>query len=379
MGFSFTLTEAAGGLGAGSHAYYIGKPPADVVFAAEEEGITQVITDDAQRSLNSTVPASNARITRDARARFLTSRAQMQSDDAGIASRNALALDVDGTAIATPEQMSTKGMFFAQTGNFEGTQRRLVFGNFDVQRDGDTGSTTAIINGKVAWEQMLSEQTMLGYYLGGEVGRSNIKGSFTGTLDKYGVSFGGYFVHALQEHLFLDGFASLGAGRNNLEIADDTLDLTSDYTTRTVTLGAAISGSIEQSGYDILPELRVTYGKTSIGDVGFTGTAYGNTDDTLSLHAGSVSKAAILFRPEFRVPMNEVSGFVSTAVFSFAPRLMCERVKVTATTNDCGRGAEIGINSTSEDGLSFSNLKVIVDRVGSSTRQSLQYNLEYKF
>ena len=77
--------------------------------------------------------------------------------------------------------------------------------------------------------------------------------------------------------------------------------------------------------------------------------------------------------------MNEVSGFVSTAVFSFAPRLMCERIKVTTTTNDCGRGAEIGINSTSEDSLSFTNLKVIVDRVGSSTRQSLQYNLEYKF
>ena len=303
----------------------------------------------------------------------------MQSDDAGLANRNNIALDVDSTAVATPEQLSTQGMFFAQTGNFEGTQRRLVFGDFDVQRDGDTGSTTATINGKVAWEQMLSEQTMLGYYLGGEVGRSNIKGSFTGTQDKYGVSFGGYFVHALQEHLFLDGFASLGAGRNNLEIADDTLDLTSDYTTRTVTLGAAISGSIEQSGYDILPELRVTYGKTSIGDVGFTGTAYGNTDDTLSFHAVNVSKAAILFRPEFRVPMNEVSGFVSTAVFSFAPRLMCERVKVTTTTNDCGRGAEIGINSTSEDSLSFTNLKVIVDRVGSSTRQSLQYNLEYKF
>ena len=99
-------------------------------------------------------------------------------------------MDVDGIAVATSEQMSTQGMFFAQTGNFEGTQRRLVFGDFDIQRDGDTGSTTATINGKVAWEQMLSEQTMLGYYLGGEVARSNIRGSFTGTQDKYGISVG---------------------------------------------------------------------------------------------------------------------------------------------------------------------------------------------
>ena len=98
----------------------------------------------------------------------------MQSDGAGLANRNNEALDVDGKAVASADQIATQGTFFAQTGNFEGTQRRLVFGDFDVQRDGDTGSTTATINGKIAWEQMLSEQTMLGYYLGGEVARSNI-------------------------------------------------------------------------------------------------------------------------------------------------------------------------------------------------------------
>jgi surface protein len=347
-------------------------------LAAKSEDISKVLTDDAQRSLNSAL-ISNTRLTRDARGRLLVSRKARGGDDSSIVSSKNVPFDVDGTFTASNGNLATKGNFFAQTGNFEDTQRRLVFGDFNLQRDDDSGSTTATISGKMAWEQMLSEKTMLGYYLGGELGRSDIKGSFTGTQDTYGISIGGYFVHALQQNMFVDGFASLGVGRNDLKMADDTLDLESNYTTRTVAVGAAISGSIEQSGYDILPELRVTYGKTSIGDVGFTGTAYGNTDDTLSLHAGSVSKAAILLRPEFRVPMNEVSGFVSTAVFSFAPRLMCERVKVTTTTNDCGRGAEIGINSTSEDSLSVTNLKVIVDRVGSSTRQSLQYNLEYKF
>ena len=378
MGFSFTLTEDAGGLNAGSHAYYIGKPPADVVFSAEEEEITQVITDDAQRSLNSTL-ASNTRLTRDARGRFLTSRTQMQSDDAGIASRNNIALDVDGTAVASADQIATQGTFFAQTGNFEGTQRRLVFGDFDVQHDGDTGSTTATINGKIAWEQMLSEQTMLGYYLGGEVARSSIRGSFTGNIDKYGVSVGGYFVHALQENLFLDGFASLGAGRNNLEIADDTLDLTSNYTTQTVTLGAAVSGVIEHAGYDILPELSVTYGKTTIGNVGFTGVAYGKTDNTLNLDAGSVSTATIMFRPEFRVPMDGLAASESRSVFSFAPRVMCERVKVASTTDNCGGGLELGFTSGSQDGLTALNATIIADRVGNSTRRSLQFNIEHQF
>ncbi|MDC1398826.1 PKD domain-containing protein, partial [Octadecabacter sp.] len=290
-------------------------------FAVKEDAIRSVITDDAQRALNSTL-ASNTRLTRDARGRFLTSRTQMQSDGAGLASRNNIALDVDGIAIATPEQMSTQGMFFAQTGNFEGTQRRLVFGDFDIQRDGDTGSTTATINGKVAWEQMLSEQTMLGYYLGGEVARSNIQGSFTGTQDKYGVSVGGYFVHALQENLFLDGFITVGAGRNNLEMADDILDLTSDYDTRTATMGAAVSGVYEYGQYDFHPELAFSYGKTWIGDVGFTGVAYGLTDDTLSLDAGDVSIANLTLRPEIVWALDAETVADSNTQVSFAPRFI---------------------------------------------------------
>jgi hypothetical protein len=354
----------------------LGSPASE--FAAKEDAIRSVITSDAQRSLNSTL-ASNIRLTRDARERFLTSRAQMQSEEAGLASRNNEALDVDGIAVASADQIATQGTFSAQTGNFEGTKRRLVFGDFDIQRDGDTGSNTATISGKIAWEQMLSEQTMLGYYLGVEVGQSNIRGSFTGTQRKYGVSIGGYFVHALQENLFLDGFASLGAGRNNLEMADDTLALTSDYTTQTVTLGAAVSGVIEQAGYDILPELSVAYGRTTIGRVGFTGVAYGLTDDTLSLDAGSVSTATIMFRPEFRVSLDGQKPSESLSTLSFAPRVMCERVQVASTTNNCGFGAELGISSSTQDGLTSVTAAIVADRVGNSTRSSLQLNLEHKF
>jgi hypothetical protein len=178
--------------------------------------------------------------------------------------------------------------------------------------------------------------------------------------------------------LFLDGFASLGAGRNDLEMADDTLDLTSEYTTQTVTLGAAVSGVIEQNGYDILPELSVAYGRTTIGSVGFTGVAYGLTNDTLSLDAGSVSTAPSC-SAQSSVPMAGLAASESRSVFSFAPRVMCERVKVASTTNNCGSGAELGISSSSSDGLSSLNATIIADRVGNSTRSSLQLNLEHKF
>ena len=323
--------------------------------------------------------ASNTRLTRDARERFLSSWTKLQSEDAVLINCNNEALDVDGTADASVDQIATQGTFSAQTGNFEGTQCRLVFGDFDVQRDGNTGSTTATIKGKVAWEQMLSEQTMLGYYLSGEVARSNSRGSFMGTKDAYGVSAGGYFVHSLQEKLFLDGFASLGASRNDLEVADDTLALDSNYTTRTVALGAAVSGVIEQVSYNILPELSIAYGRTSIGNVAFTGVAYDLTDDTLSLDAGSVSTATILFRPEFRIPMDGLAASESLSTFNLAPRVMCERVKVASTTKNCGSGAELSISSNSSDGLTSLIATITADRVGSSTRSSLQLNLEHKF
>ena len=370
------VNSAGSGTESAAVSVLLGSPASD--FAAKEDAIRSVITSDAQRSLNSTL-ASNTRLTRDARARFLTSSTQMQSDGASLASCNNEALDVAGTAIASADQLATQGTFSAQTGNFEGTKCRFLFGDFDVQHDGNTGSTTATINGKIAWEQMLSEQAMLGYYLGGAVSRSNIKGSFAGTQNRYGVSVGGYFVQALQENLFLEGFASLGAGRNNLEIADDTLALTSNYTTQTVTLGTAISGVVEQTGYDILPELSIAYGKTNIGSAGFTGVAYSLTDDTLSLDAGSVSTASIMFRPEFRVPIDGLAASESHSVFSFAPRLMCERVKAANTASNCGNGVELGISSSSSNGLTSLNTTIIADRVGNSTRSSLQFNLQHKF
>ncbi|MDA9912763.1 fibronectin type III domain-containing protein [Planktomarina temperata] len=354
----------------------LGSPASE--FAAKEDAIRSVITDDAQRSLSSTL-ASNTRLTRDAHGRFLTSRTQMQSDGAGLASRNNIAFDVDGIAVATPEQLSTQGMFFAQTGNFEGTQRRLVFGDFDIQRDGDTGSTTATINGKVAWEQMLYEQTMLGYYLGGEVSRSNIKGSFAGTQDRYGANVGGYFVQALQENQFLEGFASLGVGRNDLKMANDTLDLTSDYTTRTATMGAAVSGVYEYGQYDFHPELAFSYGKTWIGDVGFTGVAYGLTDDALSLDAGNVSIANLTLRPEIVWALDAETVTDSNAQLSFAPRLICERTTTATTTQNCGAGAEIGLSSNSEDGLSSANIRFVMDRVGNSNRSNVVFNVEHRF
>jgi hypothetical protein len=351
--------------------------PASAFEEAEAE-VQAIITQDATRSLNSTL-SSNQRMTRGARSRFIDSRSQGEGNGAGLATRNNVPFDVDGTFDLDGARLSTKVTFFGQTGNVEGTERRLVFGEFDVQRDGDTGSTTATLTGRVAWEQMISDDTMLGYFVGGELADSNISGAFEGSQKRVAATAGGYAVRALSETLFADGFISIGAGRNNLAMADDVLALTSDYTTRTATVGGALTGVYAYERYELRPELAFSYGKTWIGDVGFTGVAYGLTDDALSLDAGNVSIANLTLRPEIVWALDAETVADSNAQLSFAPRFICQRTSAAATTQNCGAGAEIGLSSNSEDGLSSANIRFVMDRVGNSNRSNVLFNVEHKF
>ena len=343
-------------------------------FAAAEDAIRSVITDDATRSLTSILNA-NERMVGEARERLIASL----QEGADLATRDNVPFDVDGTFNLDGNRLSTKGTFFEQRGTADGAGQRLFFGDFDVQHDGDTNSTTATITARMAWEQMYTDSTMLGYFVGGELAHSNIKGSFEGEQDRLGVSFGGYAVHQLDEQVFVDGFITVGAGRNNLEIADATLDLTSDYDTRTATMGAAVSGVYEYGQYDFHPELAFSYGKTWIGDVGFTGVAYGLTDDTLSLDAGDVSIANLTLRPEIVWALDAETVADSNTQLLFAPRFICQRTSAAATAQDCGAGAEIGLSSTSEDGLGSANIRLVMDRVGNSNRSSFALNFERSF
>jgi len=186
-------------------------------------------------------------------------------------------------------------------------------------------------------------------------------------------------VHQLDDQIFLDGFLTLGAGRNDLTLADDVLSLDSDYTTRTATIGAALSGVYEYEQYEFRPALTFSYGKTWIGNVGFTGRAYGLVDDTLSLDAGHVTIANLTLRPEMIWALDADTVADSNTQFSFAPRLICERRETSQRTNDCGGGAEIGLNSTSDDGLRNMEFRIVMDKVGDTTRSSFALNLEHRF
>ena len=346
-----TVTFELEGVGFGS---------ASAPASSDEDALRSVLQDDAERGLRSNI-ASNRNMVNAAKERLI-------NGEAGID----VPLDASGTFESGNTTISSKGTFYGLA-NLGNGMRRLVFGDFDIQRDGETGSSTASLNGKVAWEQTVSDNTLLGYFVGGELARSNIAGAFDGSQNRFAVSLGGYAVHEVAHQVYLDGFASLGVGRNNLNISNGVVDLDSEYTTRTATLGAALSAVIEQKGFEIWPELSFNYGKTWLGDVAFTG---GNT---LTIDAGSVTLANLLFRPEFRVPLDGAQQKESLQLFTFAPRLVCEHVKATVSETDCGAGAEFGFSGNSSDGLSNVSAKVMADRIGGGTNSSLQLNLEHRF
>ena len=334
-------------------------------FSDKSDAILQTVTDNELRGLTSALSANQAMV-QDAKGRFVAGADQD------------VALDVDGSLTANPVSLSSMGTFFGQSTNGNGT-RQLVFGSFDVQRDDTTGASTATFNGKIAWEKMVSDTTLLGYFIGGDLARSNIAGSFTGDQDHLGVTAGGYAVHEMAKQLYLDGFVSVGAGRNNLTMDDGVLALESDYTTRSATFGASVSGVIGPEGYEIWPELALTIGRTWIDTVAFTGTAYDATDDSLSLDAGMVTLANLTFRPEFRVPLDGAEVANSLRLITLAPRLICQQTTTTTTAQTCGGGAEIGLQTHSADGTATASAQILSDWIDGQTRTSGQLSVEMRF
>jgi len=368
----------AAGAGAESAAVTANTPSPLSEFAANEAEIRAVIVNDAAQSLSSNL-SINRRMTQEARDRFIEGRRQMADQASALASRNNVPFDIDGSFEMKGLSLTTRGNFFEQTGNYEGTYRRLFFGDFDVQHDADTDSTTATLTARVAWEHLITDQTMMGYFVGGELARSTINGTFDGDQDRLGLTIGGYAVHELVDQVYFDSFLTFGAGRNDLEMDNNVLALTSDYTTRTATAGAALSNVYEYQRYEFHPELAFSYGKTWIDDVDFTGRAYGLVDNTLSLDAGTVSITNLTLRPEVIWALDGDTVATSNSQLGFAPRLICESRETVGRTEDCGGGAELSLSSVSEDGLSAAEFRIILDRVGSSNRSSFTLNLKHRF
>ena len=354
------------------------------VFEDNRAVITAMIHQQEQQALTGQL-ASNQRLVRSARDRFMQGRQQQRAcADGGQETcvrpetHAAVPFDITGSATLSNGNFASTGSFFEQSGSEDGSYRRLFFGDFNVQRAVD-GTVLAHLAGRLAWEHMTSDRTMMGYFVGADINRTSVDGTFTGRRNGFGLMAGGYVVSALRETLFADAFVTLGLNRNTLDVSNGILDLSSTYGTQTLNLGGSLTGLIARDGYEIRPGLGFTYGLTNIGTVGFLGSAYGLTDDALSLDAGAVSVANLTFSPEFRIPMDGESVADTQALLTFAPRLLCERVQTTGVTLSCGAGAEVGLALTSENGQRHMNAGITFDAIAGATRAALDINFLWNF
>lgn len=230
-----------------------------------------------------------------------------------------------------------------------------------------------------AWEYQLSDQTMLGYFIGAEVNETDIQTELTGTQSGIGFKTGAYFVTEVYKDIFLDGFVSAGLGQSDLDMADDTLTLDGSYRPRSLAIGVALTGVFDRGSYEFWPELAATFAHTTIGDADFTGQAYGVVDNTLLLDAGDVTIATMTARPEVRISLIEEEATARLEQFTFAPRFVCERIVTDSVDESCGGGADIGFISRSQDGLTNLTWRLSRDFVGNSTCTGLEIKIQYSF
>ena len=104
-----------------------------------------------------------------------------------------------------------------------------------------------------------------------------------------------------------------------------------------------------------------------------------DTDNTLNLDAGYVSIASFTFRPEVIIPIGADFVADTNTHFTYAPRLVCEQIKSTTKTSDCGTSGELGFRSKSKDGLSSADMRILLDRINGGTRSSFTLSVEHKF
>ena len=123
----------------------------------------------------------------------------------------------------------------------------------------------------------------------------------------------------------------------------------------------------------------MTFGRTWMGTIGFSGAASGATDNTLRLDAGMVTLANLTFRPEFRVPLDGQTVTKSLHLITLAPRLICQQITATTTTKTCGGGVEIGLQTNSTDGLTTGTAQLQSDWIGGQSSTVAHLNLERRF
>jgi hypothetical protein len=255
--------------------------------------------------------------------------------------------------------------------------RRVGFAELSFQNTQGVGSTLSV-TGRISQERYLTASTLYGYFLGAELHRSDIEGSFAGDQDSLGLLAGSYMVARAENGLIGSAYGALGFNRSNLEIGDTTTTVTDTYDSRSIMLGAKLSGDLDYSSYRLRPSLAANYVQTHIGTLGMTETTSG-TPAPLSVEIGTIRFMDIVATPEFVFEGDALMEGHGAAEFTVAPRLTCEGRDAATKTRNCGGGLALGVSSNSSDGTTTLNGGVSFDRIGGQDRRAIQLQAEMRF
>jgi Tfp pilus assembly protein PilX len=261
--------------------------------------------------------------------------------------------------------------FHGQTSSPLARRRRLAFGDLSYSET-PGGPSTRDVSLILADERLLSENVMLGIFVGGRSGQSSFPGSLSGRTTKRSLSIGTYFAAALTDDLYLDGFLSVEASRNTLQASRAALQFDGDYRAHSVLAGLALSGSIAAYGFEVRPELSATIGMTKVTQLTLTATSGADQDQTTAA-VRRVSFATLRMTPEILVPIYREAD---TAQLILAPSVLCE---FTNSRSSCGGGVRVGLQGSSPDGSTTVDATISTDWVGGTRSSSVSVNVVYRF
>ncbi|MEM7752402.1 MAG: PA14 domain-containing protein [Pseudomonadota bacterium] len=351
-------------------------------LGTQDERIAYIVTEEAARSLRDEM-AANQRANQDARGRHATAmrcRALREDGAAGVqdprcdddaVSRNASPLNFDGSLTANAASTNLIGAFSGQSAVQFGGAQSIYSGDFSVSRF-EGGDVSAVFAARYARERMVDDM-LLGYFVGLSLTHSDIEDVLDGNRTGYGLSAGAYVVDQLTETLTLDGYLSVGIGRNNLDIRDGGDDISSDYNTQSILMGVALSGERSFERFDLRPELSLSYGYTDIGDIDVTGAASPIVD------AGSVTLGRISFEPDFVFALGTGGSRLDTNEVWITPSATCEYQDTTFSETSCGGGLAFEWAASAGNGLTDMSVRLSREVLDGDSRDTIGFQMESRF
>lgn len=372
--------------GAGAPSLQVGAPSPQTAVDQYQDEIEQVVSNELLRNLRNDMKVDQAMIAA-ARDRFIESRRNARHCEAlgpagetdpncgGGAPSGFVPFDVSGSAELSESGLVTRGTFFGARPVGQSGTRRLAFGDFNIVVD-ENGSLNAQLSGRVAWEQIRAERTMLGFHIGMNVSNSQISEDFEGEAQAFGLSAGPYFVHEIKEELFLSGFATLGHRWTELDVANDALGLDGSFDSSQLSAGMAVTGVYPHGHLELRPSLSLAYGYSESGSVDLAATAFGVTE-SVAFPGTDVSIFEFSFQPEFRYLMDPAGD--TSRYYSVTPSLTCARTSSVDTAEECGGGLALAVSNAWNNGQTRLSSGIDYGYLGGMEMFGANLTIEHRF